>query len=386
VLTDGLAILTALSFALTFWRWAVSLRFPLHRRRVIQTSLPGLSVLKPLKGCDALTQECLRSWFRQKYPGPVQILLGAASADDPVCAPVRELLAEFPGADARLIVCGEHLGANGKVSTLRQLEPLMRHPLVMISDADVAVPSDFALNIAPLFDDPGIGLVNCFYRLGNPSTLAMQWEAVAVNADFWAQVLQARSLRPVDFALGAVMTLHAAQLKALGGFAALSDFLADDYQLGRLVARQKKRIEFATVVAECRETPMNWRQVWAHQARWARTIRACRPFPFFLSILNNSTLWPLLWLAAARQPAALAVCAACVLFRLSTALQQQSRLTQSPARLAYAWMPPVKDLLDVLVWAGAFCGNQITWRGGRYRILPGGRLAEVAPCRPARTG
>jgi hypothetical protein len=46
-------------------------------------------------------------------------------------------------------------------------------------------------------------------------------------------------------------------------------------------------------------------------------------------------------------------------------------------------MPPVKDLLDVLVWAGAFCGNQITWRGGRYRILPGGKLAEAAPRRPA---
>ena len=379
MLTSSLAILTALSFALTFWRWALSLRFPLHRRRVIQTSLPGLTLLKPLKGCDALTKDCLRSWFRQNYPGPVQILLGAASADDPVCALARELAAEFPKADARLIVCGENLGANAKVSTLRQLEPYGRHPLVMISDADVKVPSDFALNIAPHFDDPGVGLVNCFYRLANPSTPAMQWEAVAVNADFWVQVLQSRSLQPVDFALGAVMALPALQLKAQGGLAALSDFLADDYQLGRQVARQKKRIELATVVAECWEAPMNWRQVWAHQARWARTIRACRPFPFFLSILNNSTLWPLLWLAAARQPAAAAIGAGCVLFRVGTALQQQSRLTQSPARLAYAWMPPVKDLLDVLLWAGAFCGHQITWRGGRYRILPGGKLAAAAP-------
>jgi ceramide glucosyltransferase len=100
--------------------------------------------------------------------------------------------------------------------------------------------------------------------------------------------------------------------------------------------------------------------------------------PFFLSILNNSTLWPLLWLAAARRPLAWAVCGGCILFRVATALQQQSRLTQSPARAAYAWMPPVKDLLDVLVWAWAFCGNQITWRGGRYRILPGGQLAKAS--------
>jgi ceramide glucosyltransferase len=376
VLTASLAILTAVSFALTFWRWAVSLRFPLHRRMVIQTFLPGLTLLKPLKGCDAHTKECLRSWFRQKYPGPVQILLGAASAGDPVCALAREVMAEFPEAGARLIMCGENLGANAKVSTLRQLEPHIAHPLVMISDADVRVPSDFAVNITPLFADEAVGLVHCFYRLANPATAAMQWEAVATNADFWAQVLQARSLRPVDFALGAVMTLPAAQLKAVGGFASLADFLADDYQLGRQVARQKKRIEFATVVAECWEAPMNWSQVWAHQSRWARTIRACQPLPFFLSILNNSTLWPLLWLAASRQPVAWVVGGGCLLFRVATALQQQSRLAQSRAPLAYAWMPPVKDLLDVLVWAGAFCGNQITWRGQRYRILAGGRLAK----------
>ena len=71
------------------------------------------------------------------------------------CAVVRELLAEFPELDARLIVCGENLGANAKVSTLRQLEPHIRHPLVMISDADVRVPPDFAANVAPLLADPG---------------------------------------------------------------------------------------------------------------------------------------------------------------------------------------------------------------------------------------
>jgi ceramide glucosyltransferase len=386
VLTTSLAILTAISFALTFWRWMAALRFPLHRRMVSPASLPGLTLLKPLKGCDAETKNCLRSWFRQTYPGPVQILLGVASPEDPVCAVTRELLAEFPHADALLVICAEALGANAKVSTLRQLEPHIHQPLVMISDADVRVASDFAANVTPLLAEPSAGLVNCFYRLANPSTPAMQWEATAINADFWTQVLQARGLKTVDFALGAVMTLPAAQLKAIGGFAVLSDILADDYHLGRLVARQNKRIDFANVVAECWDAPMNWRQVWAHQSRWARTIRVCQPGPYFLSILNNSTLWPLLWLAVARQPAVLAFCGGCVLFRIAAALQQQSRLVQSRPRLAYAWMPPVKDLLDVLVWAGAFASNRITWRGEHYRILPDGRLSRTAPIHEPQNG
>ena len=114
VLTIGLGILTAVSFALTCWRWIESLRFPLHRRLAVSTSLPGLTLLKPLKGCDAETEDCLRSWFLQKYPGPVQILLGVASSDDPVCAIVQALLAEFPQADARLIICAGNLARTAK--------------------------------------------------------------------------------------------------------------------------------------------------------------------------------------------------------------------------------------------------------------------------------
>ena len=36
--------------------------------------------------------------------------------------------------------------------------------------------------------DPETGLVNCFYRLTNPGGAAMRWEAIAINADFWASV------------------------------------------------------------------------------------------------------------------------------------------------------------------------------------------------------
>jgi ceramide glucosyltransferase len=374
-----LAILAVLSFLLTLWRWVASERFPLHRRASGPDALPGLTLLKPLKGCNAETKRCLRSWFTQQYPGPVQILFGVASPDDPVCGVVRELLAEFPGADARLVVCGENLGVNGKVSTLRQLEAHIRHPLIMVSDADVEVSGDFAATVAPLLAAPGAGLVNCFYRLANPATAAMRWEAVAINADFWSQVLQARSIAPVDFALGAVMSLPAARLRQIGGFAPLADHLADDYELGRSIARAGGRIEFSSAVVDCREAPAGWKEVWKHQLRWARTIRVCRPLPYFMSVLGNATVWPLLWLLLGKHPAALPFCLAALLFRMASAARQQKRLTQSSVHPAWWWLPPVKDLLDVLLWAAAFRGNDIEWQGERYRVLAGGKLVADQP-------
>ncbi len=388
LISRGLAFLSLLSFGLTFWRWLVALRFPLHRRAAAAAHLPGCAVLKPLKGCDAATKDCLRSWLSQDYPGPVQILFGVDSTDDLACAVVRELLAEHPQAAARLVFCERRLGVNNKVSTLRQLEPLIDQPLVVVSDADVAVPPDFLANVAPLFSDPQVGLVNCFYRLANPTTAAMRWEGIAINADFWSSVLQAHSMEKVDFALGAVMSLPVAQLEAIGGFAALADVLADDYELGRQVALQGKRIVISTVVVDCYEPARSWRQTWVHQARWARTIRACQPTLYFLSVLDNATVWPLLWLAlnactlgAASAGAVgfwrvLGACLGCLVFRTATALHQHWRLTNSHDLLRWSWLVPVKDVLNFAVWASAFTGRDVQWRGERYRILAGGKLQK----------
>ncbi|HZM06540.1 MAG TPA: glycosyltransferase [Candidatus Saccharimonadales bacterium] len=372
-----MASLAGLSFVLTAWRWIVGQRFPLHRPLAAAASLPGVTFLKPLKGCNAETAHCLRSWFGQRYPGAVQILCGVASADDPVCPVVKELMAEFPAVDAQLVICSQNLGTNGKVSTLRQLEPHIHHPLIVLSDADVRVTPALAAQVTPLLADPGVGLANCFYRLANPTTLAMRWEAVAINADFWSQVLQSKSLRPPDFALGAVMSFSAVYLRKIGGFAPLAEYLADDYQLGRHITQAGGRIELSTTVVDCREAPMAWPEVWAHQVRWARTIRVCQPAPFFLSLLGNASLWPLLWLLFGRSPMSVPVWVALLVFRTLTAAQQQSRLTQARAHLPYWWMAPVKDLLDVLIWAAAFLGNHIDWRGQRYRVLSDGKLLKV---------
>lgn len=370
------AILAYLSLALTFWRWFVACRFPLHRRSIAPPAKSGVTILKPLRGCDSETKRCLKSWMTQQHFGPLQILFGVASPDDPVCTVVSELMAEHPTVTAQLIICDAVVGTNGKVSSLAQLEPAIAHDLVIISDADVFVPPEFLANLIPTFEDATIGLVNCFYRLANPTTLAMRWEAVAVNADFWSQVLQSRSIQKVEFALGAVMALPKAQLQKIGGFKGLANYLADDYELGRRVAKLGKRVDFSTIVVDCYEPQQSWGKVFAHQLRWARTIRICQPFPYFMSILNNASLWPVLWMIV--DPSSITCAAGFLGFRMITAAHLQSRLTQSNKHLAYFWLPPLVDLLGFAVWALSFFGNTVVWRGQKLRVQRDGTLAKPA--------
>jgi ceramide glucosyltransferase len=374
----ALAVTAGLSLALALWQWFAARRFPLHRRVADPFFSPAITLLKPLKGCDETTAESLRSWFRQKYTGPTQILFGVARADDPVCQIVRGLIADHPGHNAQLVVCDPLTGANAKIAKLVQLEKLAKHDLILVSDADVRVPPDFLANVVAPLRDPKIGLVNCFYRLANPVTLAMRWEAIAINADFWSQVLQAAGLKPLDFALGAVMLKRRKLLSEIGGFGALADCLADDYQLGQRIAKKGQRIALCPVVVECWDMPMNWSGVWKHQLRWARTIRVCQPLPYFFSILSNATFWPLLWLAVSLiSPATLCAplaASACLLIRICLAQNLQRRFTPERSLISPFWLVPVKDLLQVAIWLGAFTGSTVEWRGRRMKLRRDGTL------------
>ncbi len=207
----------------------------------------------------------------------------------------------------------------------------------------------------------------------------MRLEGVAANADFWSQVLQSRSLKPMDFALGAVMATRGSQVKSIGGFRSLLEYLADDYQLGHKIAAAGGRIELCPVVVECRSHPMGWKEVWAHQLRWTRTIRVCQPLPFFFSILSNGTLWPLFWLLIDRTLLSAAGFLVCWAVRIATARSNQRRLTRRRAPLSDLGLPLVKDLMGVALWALAFTGNNIEWRGRRFRMQKDGRLVAWHP-------
>ena len=371
-----LGSLTVLSLVLTLWQAFEAWRFPLHRRVPSPSRAPAVTLLKPLKGCDEETSECLKSWLNQDYDGPVQLLFGVADAQDPVCDLVRELIASSPGCDARLVICPDDRGPNAKVSTLIQLLPHAGHEVVIVSDADVRVPAAFLVEAVAPLSDARVGLVNCFYQLSNASNLAMRWEGFAANADFWSQVLQARRLKPLDFALGAVMATTRQQLSKIGGFEALVDYLADDYRLGNLLAKTGVTIGLCPVVVECRSSPTGWKEVWDHQVRWARTIRVCQPGPYFASLLSNATLWPLLWILGPGGEWALSTGGVCLLARMGTGYYCEGKLTRrfSGSSLAVVLL---KDLLQIPVWALAFLGNRITWRGRRFEVAASGKLVKV---------
>jgi ceramide glucosyltransferase len=41
----------------------------------------------------------------------------------------------------------------------------------------------------------------------------------------------------------------------------------------------------------------------------------------------------------------------------------------------YFWLVPVRDLIAFVVWAVSLVGDEVEWRGVKFRVMPGGKLA-----------
>ena len=373
-----LLALALISAAILLWQFAVAMIFPLHRRVSVSARLPDVTVLKPIKGTDKFTEECLKSWLEQDYSGKIQFIFAFGSENDPGVSICRKLAATYPNRDVSILICDENRGSNSKISKLVDTEDRIKYDIVIISDADVKAPRDLLASSIPAFGDEKTGLVCCLYALANPENMGMRLEAIAINSDFWSQVLQARSLKPIDFALGAVMMIRRKALEQIGGLKSVVNKLADDYWLGRLIKQSGWKVELSTVPVELYHEQAGWRQIWTHQLRWARTIRLCEPVSYFFSIISNSTCWAVLYFfAASNLVSAAMVTAPIILLRVLTAAILYKRLTQKSIALWNFYMPPVKDIVGVALWIAAFCGNSVKWRGKTYRIFKDGSMQEI---------
>ena len=142
------------------------------------------------------------------------------------------------------------IGTNYKVSTLHHLMQQVKHDYVVITDSDVSVEPDYLSTIIPPLMSPDVGLVTCVYRAGVIQPFPALLESLMINTSFTTQVIVASQVEQPAYAFGATMALKRSSLEAIGGFAALCDYLADDYYLGFLIAQAGYKVRILPAVVE----------------------------------------------------------------------------------------------------------------------------------------
>ena len=365
------AILVACGIVYNLLAIAGALRF--RRRIPVPDFKPPVSILKPVLGLDPNFYEAIRSHAIQKYPR-FELIFGTADPQDPGISEIERLRVEFPNVPITVVdtavVNNADAAPNGKVGSLEILARRARFETLLVNDGDILVAPDYLERVIGLLQAERIGMVTCLYR-ARASSLASKAEALGIATEFAPSVLVARLLSASGFALGATMAFRKSDLNAIGGFAAIREYLADDYQLGARIAALGKQVVLSDSVVETSLGAGTWADVWKHQVRWSRTIRVSRPAGYFGYLVTQLTFWCLVATVFGYWQVALMG----LIFRLIAAAAALKALGYT--QLLRVVLVPLRDLFGLAVWAAGMGGREVEWRGLRFRLLPDGRIKPL---------
>ncbi len=343
-------------------------------RRLFQTrpqpeAMPPISILKPVRGADPLFYSAICSHAMQDYPH-FELLLAVSDRNDPAVPLIEQAIAEFPDRRIRLIE-RQTVTPNPKVGALIDMEKEALYEVLLVNDGDIRVPQGYLKTLAAELERPGVGLVTALYR-ARAEHLPGQLEALGVSTDFAPSTLVAPLVGVNEFAMGSTLFFRRADLRNIGGFAAIADYLADDYQLGRLITRSGKRTHLSACIVETSLGAATWQEAWEHQLRWARTIRVSRggilgylglPVTFgtfwaFVAFLTGHPFFGLLLFA----------------LRFNVAILSGLLILEDRNVVWRLSLLPIRDIAAAGVWVAGLFGRTVAWGGRRLRLYADGRI------------
>jgi ceramide glucosyltransferase len=352
--------------------------FRRERAKALPDFTPPVSILKPVCGVDFASYENFSSFCRQNYPD-YEILFCVNEMSDSAVPLIQRVMADFPAQQIRILSGAEQLGSNRKVNNLALLAREARYEVLVQSDGDVRVGPEYLREVVAPFADPAAGLASCFYRgLAQPNLWA-EMEAVGATSDFFAGALVADWMEGVTFALGASVATTKTWLKRSGGYQALADLLADDYEIGNRVHIAGGKVLLSREAVWTMYPAQSFRGFWEHQVRWARTVRVVRPISFFGLIVTHGLPWALL--AALVAPASWISAAylfGYLVLRLAMAWTVGVWGVADEILRRKLWMVPLRDAIHFAVWLAGFASNRVKWGEAEFEIRDGKMFALPA--------
>lgn len=331
-----------------------------RRQRPLVPQRPPVTVLKPLKGDEPLLEAALASFCTQSYPA-YQLVFGVQDPGDPAIAVVERLQRLFPERDIALVVDETQHGGNRKIANLINMWPAAKHDVIVLADSDVHVTPQFLERIVGALDEPGVGAVTTLYA-GVPSgrSPVAAFGAAQINHFFLGGVLIGRMLGRQD-CLGAALALNRSTLLRIGGLPALLPHLADDAALGHLVRRLGLQVALASSLVVTTVSEESLGELFRHELRWARTIRALEPLTYATTVLQFPVFWA--WLTLPASGFSLWSLGFVALVWLARAVEMRAMSRQLGRGAFTGWLLPLREIFSLAVLLASYFGNRVVWRG-----------------------
>lgn len=372
-------------------------RFARSRHRAKPQAVSGHAMLfAPCKGKDADMTTSLLRLLEQDYPD-YEVVFIVESADDLALPAIRAAMAQRPGVPARVCIAGRATHSGQKVHNLLAATaelPKQTEYLAFV-DSDAQTTPHWLRSLVVRLDRPEVGAVTG-YRWFIPTNNHPAAFALATINAFAAGLLGPGGHQLVwggSWAIRKKTFLDIRLREAWHGA------LSDDLVASRVINRAGLLTVFEPncLVASPLEATTAGAFEFLRRQYLIGRVYATRMWAGAISValLSTAVLWGSLLLAMAGfaiganhawAPAAVAA-TLWISHAVRGYLRQQMAaicLPQWKNQLARSrWVDivaaPVCGLFNLAAIVSSLFGSSITWRGNRYRLLPGGQIERPAP-------
>lgn len=357
-----------------------SILFFTEKKQLQQSStvnLPPVSVIKPITRAELGQITNFISFLEQDYPC-FEVIFSFSKGDDLVVPALKSLKDRFPTKDIRWVLANENFGPNYKVGNLQAAIREAKYDVVIMSDSDMSVRSDYLRTIVGNLQQDGVGIVTCLYRGVQICNYPQALHGLTIQSDFIPNVIMGYKIEGISYAFGATICISKTILNKLGGLNQIRDYLADDYQIGQLVHQNGYDVKLSEYLIDHTSAPNKFWDYFSHQLRWAITQRVSRPWGYLASVVTQGVSLATFFLII-KGFSLFAI----ILFALTLAVRLTcfSLLNRSVIRnaelLHYTWLIPLKDLLNSFIWLLSLFVNEVRWKHRRFRVLKGGKMYEL---------
>jgi ceramide glucosyltransferase len=326
-----------------------------------------VSILKPLKGLDDGLFDNLESFCNLDYP-QYEIIFALQNRNDPAHNVATKIKEKYPFKDITVVVeyCEE--GLNPKVKNLIPAYAKAKYDLILISDSNVRVEKDYLSAITGHMEDPSVGLVSNMIRGVSARSLGAFMENLHLNSFIVGSVCFLDRYLKMPCVVGKSMLMRKSDLEAIGGFAAVKDFLAEDYIIGERIHALGKKVVLSGHLIDNVNEYWGMKRFINRHTRWAK-LRWHIGGPKYLSELAGNAVFmsfaAMVIMSASKL--SLVFAAAVSVVKIAHDFYIGKKLRTGTIPLLYL-LSPLKELIIGLIWFVPIFSNTVAWRGNRYII------------------
>ena len=376
--------LCAIAYSLFANFCIIELRKNIKRPHTPSGFTPPVTIFKPICGLEQDMDENLRSFCEQDYP-EYQIIFGFHGKDDAAIPVIQKIIEDYPQLDLDMVIDVRLHGSNHKVSNLINMFPTAKHEILVVSDSDMRVRKNYLHNIVAPFANTANGAVTCLYSGRTDDGVASKLNAMFINEWFLPSVLISDALKDISYCLGATMAVRRKILTDFGGFKALANYLADDYMLGQMVSERGYKVHLSHTIVENLSYEPNYKSLFLHELRWARTLRVAEPLGYLGTFLTDTLMigsftafFAIVFTQHTFLPAAML--GIMITTRILLHLQVKSALKLNSSGSLF--LIPARDLISFIIRIVSFMGNSVEWRNHTFSVDDDGLMHEDGETEP----